>query len=312
MALGVGHSVHDHLVRGHKGVRDRTGDRGHQGRTVPHQGTVGRGSRHVSSKGQVRERGANAGRAVVHVGERDARQSQQGQLVHTVGQPVGQAVAAGFAEVDHRLLIGQLALVADAVGDQVDVDDLAVGLQRFFVAFALVVADHAVRNQVGHQEHQHLFAALGLGQLGDALNHCVVARADELLDEHLVASGLPDVTTPNDFLLSGEPSEIGQHGVGPPKVVLRNGVQALRSHCGIHGLGDGRGRRVVSRQPRTKAPEMSAGGLVRPAGPGFSTDQASPRRRRFSAAERFSNCSSVIVSTLTRPPVARSPTPAFS
>ena len=61
-----------------------------------------------------------------------------------------------LAELDDRLLVGHLALVLDAVRDQVDGDDLLVGLHVLFHALALVVADNAVANQVGHEEHDHL------------------------------------------------------------------------------------------------------------------------------------------------------------
>ena len=104
------------------------------------------------------------------------------------------------AEVDDVLLVIHPALVLHAVADLVNLDDLAMGCHRLFHTFALIVSADTVTDQVGHQLEQALGALFGRSEFSDAVHDAVARVAHEVLEEHLVACGLPDDAGPIDFL----------------------------------------------------------------------------------------------------------------
>src|SRR5690606_3188333 len=87
------------------------------------------------------------------------------------------------------------------------------------VALALVVADHAVFDEIRDQLDEDALALLRAGQIGDELDHAVLGLAEEPLDEHLVAGLGPDFPGPDDLLLAVERSEVGvrHNGFSPCK-----------------------------------------------------------------------------------------------
>ena len=225
--LGVGLELHEHFPhRGVGGGHTGAGSCGHQGLggrgAVPAQAAGGGRSSHVGSELQELEVGADAVRAVGLLGVADAGHGLECQLVHAVGEPVAQHVAAVATELDDGLLVGHAAFVAVGVTQLVDADDLVKGLHRFFVAFQRAVARHAVAGQVGQQRDDCAGALLGLLQLGDVLNQAVRALAQEAVDEGVVAGLFPQVHRPDGLLLGRQEPEIGECHGGALSLVDKN------------------------------------------------------------------------------------------
>ena len=218
LVLRVGLQLHEQLPHGGVGRGDGAGGAvGFQrlARPVPaHLAQVG-GGRHVSSELEEREVRTHARSAVVAHRVAHAGQGQERQLVDTLGQPVGQHVAAVVAELDDRLLVGHAAFVAVGVAQLVDTDHLIVRLHRLFVAFQRTVTGNAVAFEVGQQRDDCAGALLGLFQLGDVLDHGVRAIAEELVHEGIVPGHAPRVHRPDGLLLVGEQCKIGKHLVPP-------------------------------------------------------------------------------------------------
>jgi hypothetical protein len=83
----------------------------------------------------------------------------------------------------------------------VQTDHLIVGLHCLFVAFQRAVTSDTVPFEVGQQGDYSACTFFRLLQLGDVLDDGVRILPEELIHEGLVKSQLPQVHTPDCFLL---------------------------------------------------------------------------------------------------------------
>ncbi len=115
--------------------------------------------------------------------------------VQTAAPPVFQARAGLFAHRERHALLAHLAGAAHSVAELVDDDGVAVGCQRFFVAFQRAVALDAVTGQLHAQAHGDLVAS-ALGGLILDLDDGAGGLADELGEVGLLERFLEQLLAP--------------------------------------------------------------------------------------------------------------------
>ena len=214
--LGVSLELYEQLPSGGIGRGDGVLQRAHfkrLGGVVPAANTLRRRSLDVGSEFEVRQAGTDAGATIGALGVRTTGEGQEGQLVHTIGQPVGQLVAGVFTEVHDRLLVGHATFVTVGVAHLVDTDHAVLRLQTLFVTFEGGVTDHAVTFHVGEQGDNSTGTLFGLLQLSDVLDQRIGVLAEKLVDERQIASLLPKAEAPCCFLLAS--SLCSDRGVTP-------------------------------------------------------------------------------------------------
>ena len=94
------------------------------------------------------------------------------------------------------------------VADHVQLDLDVLRLESFFVAFQRAVTDDAVTFEIGQQRQDGARTFLGLGQLGDVLDHRVRAFAHEARGEGAVAGEFPKFAGPGGQLVCGEQTKV--------------------------------------------------------------------------------------------------------
>ncbi len=174
---------------------------------------VGRDRSHVGGELQRRKLRGRAGRAVQLQAVGAAGGGEEQQFVHLVAEPEAQLLLGLRAEADDRRLLAHRAGAANAVAKLVDLQRDGGVEHRLLVVLQAVVAHDAIAQQVGDQLHDDFVAALGLGQLGDPLDHAPGAVADEPVHvpEGGVAARFPDVGGPELLAGSRKCAKIGGH-----------------------------------------------------------------------------------------------------